>query len=634
MLNHHGVVRGGTAVLAGTIALVFAMPGAALASTYCVSAPGCSGVSKPSLQSALDDAAATSDVDTIQVGAGIQTGSGPAYGFDYTPSTPNDVVVQGAGQAQTTLTAASPTIFHAGAGAVTMRDLTVRFSGSDGRTGVFGVSLLARVDVIGTGAIHAIGVKLPPGSGSYEQGTVSLQHSTSAYAIQGEIPGGTRGGTWKLSDLSLSGDYGVFAPIGADMTLVRSHIHASLGFWSQGGSAKLQDDSITIGEGSSYTSAILADAAHGADTVDARNLTLRGDRGGIQFGVQAAATNNGDANVTLRDSVLTGMSVPVRAVTNGTSSVHVVGSYNAHDPTADERTSTNTGTASIALTNDLGPVTGFVSADDPRPRFDSPLVDRGTPGGLASDESTNDLDGLPRIVNARRDVGAFEYARRPPSLAASTSAASVSAGDEIAFSSTASDPDPGDGVTVRWMFGDGGSASGAAPRHSYPQPGNYEWSATAVDSTGLTASVHGTVAVTARPALATAPPSEPPNRSLPTTVPLASNASAAPLQVQMQVRGPRVDAAGRLTVDVKCPASAVGACRGRLVAQSPKGATLAKASVDARPGKTQHVRLRLSRAARSALRRHGRLRIDLAMELRDDDGASSSTASRLAVRAR
>src|ERR1700742_2165344 len=50
------------------------LPSAAEASTYCVSAPGCKGTSKNSLQLALDAADTLADVDDIVLGAGTYTG--------------------------------------------------------------------------------------------------------------------------------------------------------------------------------------------------------------------------------------------------------------------------------------------------------------------------------------------------------------------------------------------------------------------------------------------------------------------------------------------------------------------------------------------------------------------------------
>ena len=79
---------------------------------------------------------------------------------------------------------------------------------------------------------------------------------------------------------------------------------------------------------------------------------------------------------------------------------------------------------------DLGdPRFANAAAGDFRLRFDSPLIDAAEPlplgsGTFYSGESPVDLGGVERIVDgrangdppARRDIGAHEYARRPPTL--------------------------------------------------------------------------------------------------------------------------------------------------------------------------------------------------------------------------
>ena len=95
-----------------------------------------------------------------------------------------------------------------------------------------------------------------------------------------------------------------------------------------------------------------------------------------------------------------------------------------------------------------------------RPAFDSPLVDRGVPGGLLSTESQFDLALLARLVDgngdgtAQRDMGAFEYQRAAPKVTASAAPATAGQGQAITFNAKASDSrsrgdDRGDHVGVR-----------------------------------------------------------------------------------------------------------------------------------------------------------------------------------------
>jgi hypothetical protein len=132
----------------------------------------------------------------------------------------------------------------------------------------------------------------------------------------------------------------------------------------------------------------------------------------------------------------------------------------------------------------------------PLPRFDSPLVDAGDPSAPGVGQPT-DIAGLPRAVNGRRDVGAFEYGRHAPALAISRAPAAVLTGEPVNFTATASDADPGETVTVVWSFDDGASAGGDQAIHAFSAPGTHTATATATDSAGVTSSRAITVEVQA-----------------------------------------------------------------------------------------------------------------------------------------
>src|SRR4029453_15113457 len=53
----------------------------------------------------------------------------------------------------------------------------------------------------------------------------------------------------------------------------------------------------------------------------------------------------------------------------------------------------------------------FASATDYHPLAGSPLADTGDP---SPSSDTLDLDGNPRVVNGRRDIGAYELQPAPP----------------------------------------------------------------------------------------------------------------------------------------------------------------------------------------------------------------------------
>ncbi len=82
----------------------------------------------------------------------------------------------------------------------------------------------------------------------------------------------------------------------------------------------------------------------------------------------------------------------------------------------------------------------------------------------------------------------------PPSAAFSFTPASAVAGESISFVGRATDRD-GDAVTLSWVFGDGGTATGAAPTHAYASAGSYTVVLTATDEHGASTATFKTLTV-------------------------------------------------------------------------------------------------------------------------------------------
>lgn len=139
---------------------------------------------------------------------------------------------------------------------------------------------------------------------------------------------------------------------------------------------------------------------------------------------------------------------------------------------------------------------------DYRLRFDSPLIDRGDPTPLFTDQDP-DIDGDPRVHDSdgdgseRVDIGAQEYQRLAPTAA--ISAGSAFFGEPSQFGATATDPD-GEGISsFAWGFGDGTGAAGAQAAHQYAAPGSFPVTLTVQDASGLSTSVAQQAAVDGRP---------------------------------------------------------------------------------------------------------------------------------------
>lgn len=73
-----------------------------------------------------------------------------------------------------------------------------------------------------------------------------------------------------------------------------------------------------------------------------------------------------------------------------------------------------------------------------------------------------------------------------PPVARVTGSTSGNEGTALSFdASTSSDPDAGDVLSYSWTFGDGGTATGAMPTHTYADNGNYTVTVTVTDSHGV-----------------------------------------------------------------------------------------------------------------------------------------------------
>ncbi|MBI5311438.1 MAG: PKD domain-containing protein [Actinobacteria bacterium] len=143
------------------------------------------------------------------------------------------------------------------------------------------------------------------------------------------------------------------------------------------------------------------------------------------------------------------------------------------------------------------------AAGDYRLKPSSPLVDSGMVGeAIGSGE--RDLSGATRVVDGDGngsvtvDLGAFEYQRSAPTVAASASSLPSRPGQPISFIATGSDTD-GEILTFAWSFDDGASATGASTTHPFSTEGTHTATVTATDEAGDKASATVTVTVSVDP---------------------------------------------------------------------------------------------------------------------------------------
>jgi PKD repeat protein len=110
-----------------------------------------------------------------------------------------------------------------------------------------------------------------------------------------------------------------------------------------------------------------------------------------------------------------------------------------------------------------------------------------------------DLDGTNLIPRTRKSDGTFTVASGGPTNQAPVARPggpySGTVGSPLSFNGTGSSDPDGSIASYQWAFGDGMSASGATPAHSYAVAGSYTVALTVTDNGGLTASATTTATV-------------------------------------------------------------------------------------------------------------------------------------------
>ena len=102
-------------------------------------------------------------------------------------------------------------------------------------------------------------------------------------------------------------------------------------------------------------------------------------------------------------------------------------------------------------------------------------------------------------------------------------------------------------------------------------------------------------------------------------------------RVGFAARTARVDRRGRALVSLSCPSDAVGACTGRITL-SAGGARAGHAAFVLPPGAHRTIKVTLSRAARRALARRGRISVRANVTAADRAGHDRSSTSALTLR--
>lgn len=471
------------AALAGSLLFVGAAP--ASATTYCAApATGCGGGDLPTIQAALNAAAATPSADDVRLGA-KQYLVGPDGGpWTYNdPFGTNPVTVRGTGQLDSRLASL---------------------------TGGPTLSLIngSADNILVTGPPSGVGVSLTAGTLSNSQVVVTtngrgVDAASAAVDHSSIVPaGGSTGNTAVRADQSTIVDTSMSTTNGVDVVnapvAVRRATIVTKGFGLQSGlpSTTISDSQIVLNDPTAVGVEGVCFDAVGTITVDAQNLTITGVAGG---GISFRSTGGGvpglqcGGHIAVSSSLVQGVSKTADCAP-GIGSASVAIRYSDADLSPTKVTGNCTGAVNAGNNFFADPKLATPATLQPVPRFDSPLVDAGDPAAPGAGQPT-DIAGLPRAVNGRRDIGAFEYGRRAPALSLASSPATVQPAEPVSFTATTSDPDLGDTVTVGWSFDDGATATGAQVTHGFAAGGTHTATATATDSAGVRTVRTVTVAV-------------------------------------------------------------------------------------------------------------------------------------------
>lgn len=461
------------------------------AATYCVDpASGCDGGTLPTLTLALTAAQDNPGPDDVRLGPVLYYADGPWSYEDLTGTNPVTIRGDESGNSQLSSTAGTTLTLENG------NLHLVRIRSPAGATG-----LHLRNGTVSDGDF-TIGT---------DGGGVNAAHATVERSFfRSDTPAApalaiAAGDDTTITDVTSFTRTGVNA-FGFQVVIRRATLslwgHPGVGIWNSQ-QVEVSDSLIGLGDASDVGLAAdcWTDFAGSSNAVT--NVTISGPGAGTAF--QTFSGLLCLPGLAVGSSLITGVGTAVACLGSETSNVSI--SYSDVDLA---------GPGAVAGTCQPGVDAGHNFFADPKlntdaaykpvPRFNSPLVDAGDPIAPGADQPTDRL-GLPRAVNGRRDVGAFEYGRRPPVLSVESSAPTARPGQSITFSAETSDPDPGDAVTVGWAFDDGSHATGPAAEHAFSAEGPHTVTATATDSAGVSAKKTLTVTVT-RPAAAPPSPAE------------------------------------------------------------------------------------------------------------------------------
>jgi hypothetical protein len=472
----------------------FVAPGAASAITICVHTfdPALCDNAQPDLQAALNAAERISDEDTILLAdPGFQQ-VGP---FHYPDGAvlPEKVTIKAVGAARPTLTApAGATVLDVSdvtlegvdvklpssadgigiaAARTTLRDVRVTGSGADA-SGAHGIKAfenvsLDDVEISGTGAaglsllsgdVDATRLRITDVTRGIENGDNANLHLTNSKITGQDIALSTRGTSSVSASVLETTALKGLGVLGGDGSVALDHVSVVHRGPVDGTDSALDFHPVDFGGQADLSSVVLAGYTRG----------IRRDTTDSDFHFP----------ITIRDSVWD----------------------NAHDVFV---AAPNAGLVSELGDAHIDPKLVDIAGGDFRLRGSSAGIDRDSRTDLRYADVNGDgpVDGDAN-GSSLADAGALEYRRSAPSIDSADVPPSGTAGQTLAFSVAASDPD-GDALQFAWDFGDGTVGTGAQSTHAFAAAGIHTVVLHVSDEAGVATTRTFSIAVTGAAAATT-----------------------------------------------------------------------------------------------------------------------------------
>ena len=507
-------------------------PSSASAATLCV---GTSGGSCTTAESSLTAAmAAAVSGDTIRIGPGSYTASNPPDGAVTTQPHVTLIGAGPGGPSGTTISGISSSdveLSLTGTGSSASNLEVLIPSGSSGASGVGVNGTVTNVAVVAaSGSTNPQGVVMPAAGASFsgsvdlsagggtskfgvelDDGAATVSNSTISGAQTGIQVGPGNGATVTIESTRISdANEDVAMSDGGTVNIVSSLLE--LGASCNGGCvgvyvasangqhgevdlAKIDQDTIVAGTTSGGVAAGWAVSVNGQGASESATAEIDSSVG---VGFPAAGGTDPGGNVECFEGTSGAGAVSIGYSSfNFTGMTGSSGSITQDCPSPTLTSNQNQGAASPVL-----PVFVNAATGDYHLPYNSPLVDAGDPSLTGG----TDLDGNPRVVNGKTDIGAYEYQRGAPTASAS-GPGSATPGQALTFNGSASsDPNEGESISsYSWSFDDGTSATGAVVTHAYAAAGTHHATLTVKEPNGLSASTTVTTTVASPTPVISAP---------------------------------------------------------------------------------------------------------------------------------